>query len=128
MQKTILDREAVKYIITGVASNTMGYLFYLAVTILLGLGHKTAMTGLYVIGAMVNFYVNRQWTFRGTGSVRYGLVRFLLAIALGYLLNLVGLFIFVDMVGWPHELVMAGAIVVMAVYFFSINKYYVHAA
>ena len=125
--KQNLDKQVVRYIIVGVASNTIGYLLYLALT-QLGVGHKTAMSGLYFIGVGMNFYLNRSWTFRTTQTVKTGLARLLLAIALGYFLNLIWLYTFADLAGWPHELVQLAAIVVIAVYFFMINKYYVHAA
>ena len=125
--KPNLDKQVVRYIIVGAASNTIGYLLYLALT-QLGVGHKTAMSCLYFIGVAINFYFNRNWTFRTTQSVRAGLARLLMAIALGYLLNLVWLYVFVDLVGWHHELVQLAAIVVISIYFFMINKYYVHAA
>lgn len=125
--KPRIDKQVARYIIVGVASNAVAYLLYFALT-RLGVGYKTAMSCIYVIGAAINFYLNRKWTFSASQSVRAGLVRYLLALALGYILNLVWLFIFVDLAGWPHELVQAGAIVVIAVYFFLINKHYVHAA
>lgn len=126
IQRSKLGSDVVKYIIAGAASNIAGYLLYLAVTILLGVGHKTAMTGLYAIGVIINFYINRRWTFRSAGSFRYGMTRFILVIILGYFLNFVGLFIFVDLVGWSHVLVQAGIIPFMAIYFFIMNKFYVH--
>lgn len=125
--KQNLDKQVVKYIIVGVTSNTIGYLLYLVLT-QLGVGHKTAMSCLYVIGVAFNFYLNRRWTFRAVQPVRAGLARLLLAIALGYLLNLIWLYTFVDLVGWPHELVQLAAIVALSVYFFMINKHYVHAS
>jgi putative flippase GtrA len=128
VQNSRRDPEIIRYIIVGVASNTAGYLLYLVLTILFGIGHKTAMSGLYAIGSIINFYANRQWTFRAKGTVGLGMVRFILAIVLGYFINLLGLFLFVDLVGWPHELVQGGAIVVMSVYFFLINKFFVHTA
>jgi putative flippase GtrA len=69
--KQNLDKQVVRYIIVGVVSNTIGYLLYLALT-QLGVGHKTAMSGLYFIGVGMNFYLNRSWTFRTTQSVRFG--------------------------------------------------------
>lgn len=121
-----IDEQVIRYIIAGAAINGISYILYLVLTSL-GVGHKMAMSSLYIIGMMVNFLVNRRWTFRGTGAVSAGLARFLVAITVGYMLNLIGLFLFVDVAGWPHELVQAGAIVVIAVYFFIINKHYVHA-
>lgn len=122
-----VDKQVIRYIIVGVASNTIAYLLYLVLT-QLGVGHKAAMSCIYVIGAAINFYLNRKWTFRAVQSVRAGLARYLVAIALGYLLNLAWLYLFVDLLGWQHELVQAAAIVVIAIYFFMINKHYVHAA
>ena len=128
LRKLEIDDQVLRYIITGVMSNGIGYLFYLTATLLLNIGHKTAMTGLYAIGVMVNFSINRRWTFRSIRSVRSGLLRFLLAIVVGYFLNLILLFTCVDFIGWPHQFVQAGAIMMMAIYFFIINKHYVHAA
>lgn len=125
--KPKIDKQLVMYLIVGVASNTIAYLLYLALT-RWGVGHKTAMSCIYVIGAAINFHLNRKWTFNAAQSVRAGLARYLLALALGYLLNLVWLYIFVDLLGWRHEFVQAGAIIAIAVYFFLINKHYVHAA
>lgn len=127
LHRTRVDPEVARYIISGVFSNMIGYLVYLLLTMLLGIGHKTAMTGLYAVGTIVNFYVNRRWTFRGTGSIRHSLARFLLVIILGYFINLAGLIVFVDSAGLPHELVQACATTVMAAYFFIVNKHYVHA-
>lgn len=126
LQKPRLNSEGIKYIISGVISNLVGYLFYLIATLLLGFGHKIAMTTLYILASIINFYVNRRWTFDVRGRVKSGLIRFFLVIVLGYFLNLAGLFIFVDLVGWPHEQVQLAAIAVMAIYFFVMNKYYVH--
>jgi putative flippase GtrA len=125
--KTKIDKQVGRYIIVGVASNAVGYLLYLVLT-RLGVGHKSAMSCIYVVGAAINFYLNRKWTFRAVQSVKAGLARYLLAIVLGYFLNLIWLYIFVDLLGWQHELVQAAAIVVISIYFFAINKYYVHAA
>jgi putative flippase GtrA len=122
-----LDTQMVRFFITGITSNGIGYFIYLALTLLMGIGHKTAMTTLYVLSALINFFVNRRWTFRSTGAIGYGLGRFVLVTSIGYLLNLLGLYAFVDVAGFPHELVQACAILVMAGYFFIANKYYIHA-
>jgi len=124
--KSALDPQVIRYIIVGVATNTIAYLLYLVLT-QLGGGHKTAMSCIYIIGAAINFYFNRRWTFGAAQSISAGLARYLLAMALGYLLNLVWLYMFVDLIGCPHELVQAGAIVVISIYFYLINKHYVHA-
>lgn len=119
--------QVIKYLITGMVSNGIGYCFYLIATMYVGLGPKTAMTGLYITAALVNFFVNRRWTFRATASMQRSATRFLLMIIFGYFINLIGLYVCVDLAGWPHQLVQAGAIAIMTIYFYTLNKWYVHA-
>lgn len=126
LQSSILNPEIARYVVAGIATNTIGYLIYLMLTLFVGVGPKTAMTVLYAIGTIINFYVHRRWTFRVVGAIRYSMIRNSLAILLGYLLNLILLFILVDLASFPHELVQASAIVAISIYFFLINKYFVH--
>jgi putative flippase GtrA len=120
-----IDPAIGKYIVVGLGTNGIGYLLYLLIT-WLGMGHKSAMTLLYLIGIIVNFYLNRRWTFKAQGSARNGFLRFLLVVVVGYILNLFWLVLFVDTIGLRHQLVQAAVIPVMAVYFFVANKYFVH--
>ena len=106
-----------KFIVVGIVSNLTGYLLYLLVTSL-GAGPKPAMTVLYVIGTAAGFLANRKWTFSHSGPVSPAMVRYAAAYALGYLLNLSILIVFVDRMGWPHQLVQACAIGIVAGFLF----------
>ena len=127
VQEDKINGQIVRYAIAGVISNGVGYLLYLIATMFFGLGHKTAMTGLYPVGMVVSFYINRKWTFRGTGTIRRSAVRFFITMVMGYAINFLLLFVFVDLFGFAHQLIQAFAIALMAVYFFLLNKWYVHA-
>lgn len=127
VQEDKINGQIVRYAIAGVISNGVGYLLYLIATMFFGLGHKTAMTGLYAVGMVVSFYINRKWTFRGTGTIRRSAVRFFITMVMGYAINFLLLFVFVDLFGFAHQLIQAFAIALMAVYFFLLNKWYVHA-
>lgn len=127
VQEDKINGQIVRYAIAGVISNGVGYLLYLIATMFFGLGHKTAMTGLYSVGMAVSFYINRKWTFRGTGTIRRSAVRFFITMVMGYAINFLLLFVFVDLFGFAHQLIQAFAIALMAVYFFLLNKWYVHA-
>ncbi len=127
VQEDKINGQIVRYAIAGVISNGVGYLLYLIATMFFGLGHKTAMTGLYSVGMAVSFYINRKWTFRGTGTIRRSAVRFFITMVMGYAINFLLLFVFVDLFGFAHQLIQAVAIALMAVYFFLLNKWYVHA-
>jgi len=117
-------KQLVRYAVVGIASNVSGYLAYLLIT-WLGVGPKLAMTCLYALGATVSFIGNRRWTFSHTGSISRSAVRFAIAHALGYLLNLSILLIFVDHFGFPHQLVQAVAIVVVALFLFVLFRAFV---
>lgn len=115
-----------RYATVGLASNAIGYLLYLLLTHL-GMGPKTAMTLLYVLGVIKSFYFNRRWSFRyeGRGSVAF--VRYVAAYGLGYVLNLALLWSAVEGLGLPHQGVQLVAIFVVAGVLFLLHRYWVFA-
>lgn len=124
----LIDRRLLEqlklYGIVGLLSNFLGYLVYLLLTFQ-GLGPKLAMSLLYAVGAGIGFFGNRNWTFRDTGPVMKSGFQYLLAHLAGYLLNLSLLTVFVDRLGYPHQLVQAIAIFVVAGFLFLIFKFLV---
>ncbi|MDD5389278.1 MAG: GtrA family protein [Gallionellaceae bacterium] len=119
--------QLLRYATIGLASNLLLYLAYLGLTIF-GLGHKTAMTLLYVSGVLVTFAANRRWSFGHRGLARAAFVRYVIAYILGYLLNLALLWIAVDRLHLPHQGVQAVAIVLVAINLFFMHKYWVFAS
>ncbi len=115
-----------RYAVVGLASNAVGYLLYLLLTYV-GMGHKSAMSLLYAVGVAQTFYFNRTWSFRHQGRLHGAFARYVLAYALGYLLNLGLLWLAVDRLHLPHQGVQAGAIVLVAVCLFLMHKYWVFA-
>jgi len=113
----------VRYALIGVVTNCAGYSVYLLVT-WLGVGPKIAMTALYVVGASLGYFGNRQWAFRYSGSVGRSSLLYLVFHAGGYLLNYLMLHIFADDLGFPHQIVQAVAVVLVAAYlFFAFNSF-----
>lgn len=113
-----------RYGAVGLVSNSVIYLLYLLVTFL-GAEPKKAMTLLYIVGASIGFIGNRRWTFAHYGPFTQTVMRYMVSHVLGYLLNYVVIFIFVDFLKYAHQGVQAVAIVVVAVFLFIIFKYYV---
>lgn len=120
----MLHRQLIKYGVVGVASNGVLYLLYLLLTYL-GLGHKTAMTLLYVVGVLQTYFFNRNWTFSHGGHVGVSLARYVAAYGLGYLVNLVALMVLVDRLGLPHRWVQGGMIFAVAGLLFLLQRYWV---
>lgn len=113
-----------RYVLVGLLSNGLCYLLYLGVTAL-GIAPKLAMSALYVLATLQTFYANRSWTFGDAGRTDAAFVRYVLLYLLGYGLNLGLLSFGIDVLGWPHQWVMAGAIVCVALFLFAGQRWWV---
>lgn len=118
--------QFMRYIAVGLSANLLLYICYLVLTSI-GMGHKTAMTLLYLSGVLLTFVANRVWSFSHGGLVHLAFGRYVIAYALGYLLNLALLWLAVDRMHLPHQGVQAVAIVLVAVSLFIMHKYWVFA-
>jgi putative flippase GtrA len=116
--------QLVRYGLVGIASNLSGYLVYLLITYW-GVEPQKTMTLLYIVGAAIGFFGNRQLAFAHKGSVLKSGSRYFAAHFFGYLINLLILLTFVDRLGYPHEWVQAAAIFVVAGFLFVAFKYFV---
>lgn len=119
-------RQFFTYALIGVLTNVLGYAIYLLLTYLWG-APKSTMTALYFAGALIGFLANRRFTFRHDGSIGVTGARYLLVQVAGYLLNLVLLLLFVDWLDFPHQIVQAIAIVVVAIFLFVVLRVFVFA-
>lgn len=118
-------RQFFDYAFVGVLTNLFVYGLYLILTYLWG-APKLTMTALYFVGASIGFLANRRFTFRHDGGIGVTGVRYLLTQVAGYLLNLV-LLLFVDWFNFPHQIVQAIAIVVVATFLFVVLRVFVFA-
>ncbi len=114
--------ELLRFGIVGVAHNLLGYLAYLLIT-WLGTDPKIAVAILYPIGTAVSFFANRQWTFADKGHVGQSMSQYVGMHAFGYFLNIFILYVGVDLLQFPHQLVQLFAIGFLAVLFFLISKF-----
>lgn len=112
--------------VVGIVSNAMLYGLYLLLTAA-GLGPKSAMSLIYVLGLSQTFVFNRRWSFTHRGGAGGALGRYLASYAFGYLLNFAILWLAVDRFGWPHQWVQAAAIVVVAGCMFLLCRHWVFA-
>jgi len=119
-------RQFSRYAATGMLTNSLGYLLYLLIT-WIGIHPLFAMTTLYGLGVALSFILNRRWAFNNNGCMQNQLYRYLISHSIGYLLNLTLLSIFVQILGFPHELVQAAAVLIVAVLLYLLLRFYVFA-
>ncbi len=123
----MFQRQFIRFAIVGIASNAVLYAAYLLLTLIIGLEHKLAMTGVYISGVILTFLINRSWSFQHDGAAHSAFVRYISAYVIGYFINLGVLWLAVDYFHLPHQLVQAGAIFLVAICMFLLHKYWVFA-
>jgi len=121
-----VHKQFVRYAVVGLASNAFGYLLYLALTHL-GMGHKLAMSLLYAVGVLQSFVFNKKWSFRFDGAASPALMRYASAYAVGYIVNLSALMLLVDKMGLQHQWVQGVMILIVAIFVFLAQRYWVFA-
>ena len=119
-----VTKQFIRYAIVGLASNVVLYVLYLLAT-WIGATPKIAMTLLYILGISQTFYFNKNWSFNFSGRTDSAFIRYALVYALGYVINYLALMVLVDQMGLPHELIMAGLIIFMAVFLFVMQKVWI---
>jgi putative flippase GtrA len=119
-----IRNQLLRYGIVGIASNASIYVLYLLMTAI-GMGPKLAMSLLYMLGVLQTFVFNKSWTFRYVGQGRAAFWRHVVLYVVGYLVQLLLLALMVDTLHWRHQWVMAGVVLLMAVFFFLGQKFWV---
>lgn len=124
MKLSAFSLQAIRFGVVGFTSNLVLYLLYLGLTGL-GVGHKLALSLLYVVGVLQAFVFNKNWTFSHHGRLRATFVRYISLYAVGYLINLGVLIVMVDQYGYWHQWVQGVMILVLALFFFVMQKFWV---
>lgn len=114
-------RQLFRYAVVGLASNLALYLAYLLLTYI-GIGYKSAMSLLYAVGTSLTFVFNRNWTFGHDGHITKAFVGYVSIYAMGYLFNLLALYILVEKIGFAHQWVQGVLIFVVAILLFTLQK------
>lgn len=117
-------RQLIRYGIVGLSQNAVGYGLYLLLT-WWGLDPKLVVGICYPLAMLVSFLGNRKYTFDHQGGMAAAGVRYILAHAGGYAINLGLLYVCVDIYGMPHQLVQLAAIFLVAAFLFITFKLYV---
>lgn len=119
--------ELLRFGAVGLVSNTILYLLYLVLTAA-GMGHKSALTLLYMLGGAQGFLLNSRWTFPQVHVGGSALARYWMAYLACYLVNLALLAALVDLAGLPHRPVQAAMVLFIAGLSFLLQKSWVFGA
>ena len=120
-------RQLLRFVIVGIASNAVCFAVYCGLA-WAGMHPMLAMTLVYLLGVLQGFWGNHRWTFARSGPASPALLRYGLAYALGYAVNLAGLWVFAREMSYRHEYVQAAMLVVVALMLFLLQKFWVFCA
>ena len=120
-----LFRQLVSFGIVGISSNILGYLLYLFLVEIF-FGPKLAVAILYPIGVSIGYVANRRFTFQSTKGQHLAKgARYLAVYAFGYFLNLFLIIWLVETHGFPHQIVQAVAVLLVALNSFVLLRFFV---
>lgn len=115
--------QLLRFGIVGVLGNLTLYVVYL-VLVSMGLAPVWAMTIAFILGVVVSFVFNAQWTFKtSTGADAFR--RMLICYFVAWLLNAITLYVLVDGLKWPHHVVQGSMILCLAIILFGCQKFWV---
>ncbi|MBG6154501.1 putative flippase GtrA [Labrenzia sp. EL_159] len=114
-------KQLLRYASVGLAANLIAYFVYLTLTYF-SVEPKIAMTAIYISGLTASYLGNSRWTFTQSRSTLSTMIGYGCAHACGYAINFSLLYIFVDLYGFPHQIVQAVAIVIVACFLFVVFK------
>lgn len=115
--------QLIRYGVVGAMNNCLLYLGYLFI-VYSGAGKKLSMTLMYLTGVTIGYIANYKWTFSQKIN-RGALLRYVQMHVAGYLINLLMLYIFVDILHYPHQIIQVSAIITVAFFGFFACKYFV---
>lgn len=117
--------EIIRYYAVGGVVNVIGYALFVLL-IHLGVEHKLAASTLYLLGALISFWLNRKLVFNSGAILRSSLIRLCLMLLAGYTLNILILFVCVDKLRFSAGVVQLFSIFFVSVFFYLFNKFFVH--
>ena len=118
----LISIQAQRFVLVGIISNGLCYGCFLALLWSGLVGYVKAMTAAYSLGVILSFLFNKVFTFEHHGRFMPALVRFIALYLSGYLINLWLLWFLVDALGWPAAVAQLLVIVMLAVYFFFMQR------
>lgn len=118
-------QQFIKYAVVGLSINAILYFAYLGLEYVLN-APKMAATTTYFCGIILSYNGHKKLVFKDTSRRAYKkMIKFFILYLSGYLINMAGLYLLVDKAKFPHEIVQAGLIILIAVYLFINQKLWI---
>jgi len=126
--RSLIPETAVRYVLVGVANTFVGLSVIYAAMYFLHVSDGLANSLGYLVGVIVSFVLNRNWTFGHTGSIAPALVRFVGVLVVAYFANLATVLVLIDALGVNRYVAQAaGVLPYTAVGYFGSRYFAFHS-
>jgi putative flippase GtrA len=113
----------VRYLLVGLGTN-LALLGAFGLLVWLGLPALLVTALIYVLGIMISYLVNRNWAFASSARHIRAVPRYVAACGLGFVVSMLGTWVFHDVLGWPPMPDQLGVMLVSAMLiFWSVNAH-----
>lgn len=109
----------------GLAINVCGYIIFLGL-LEIGVEPKIGSTALFLISVLLSFWVNRNFVFKAETDFKKGIWRTIITYSAALTLNILIIFVFVDLSGMHPEYVQIFSAILISIFLFFANKSFVH--
>ena len=111
-------RQFARYLVVGAGANLFALAIYYVSTLAIGLEPKLAMTLAITIAFVPAYAANRAWTFRSDAGMARSVLRYGAGYGASFALQVVILYLGVDLLGQRHEWVVLFGLGLATVFFF----------
>ncbi|MBS28068.1 MAG: hypothetical protein CL566_03970 [Alphaproteobacteria bacterium] len=120
-----LKRQVSRYSVVGIVNTLTTLLVIYALKAIFSTGDYWSNAAGYGVGLILSFFLNRTYTFGHDGAVSGAAVRFLVAFAICYAINLAVVAVLVDGLGVNGYLAQPSGMVFFAVSFYILLRMHV---
>lgn len=118
--------EIFRFSLVGIISNLISYVFFIFCVYILDINYVFTLTILFLLFFLINFFINRTWTFKSISNIKESAIKFIFTYIIGYLLNVSLLIYFVEYLFLPVGYVQICLIIFLAIYYYLMNKFFIH--
>ncbi|MBK1641391.1 hypothetical protein CKO12_05775 [Chromatium okenii] len=122
---SFLDLSVTRFVIVGVANTFVGLMLIYLGKFFFNLSDVKANALGYFCGLIIGFILNKQWSFRFSGSNISALARFFVVVFIAYTFNLITTLIMIDIFFINSYLAQAVGILPYAIVSYLGSRYYV---
>lgn len=115
-------KQIIRYSSVGIITNFIGYAMYLGIANIIGVTPPIAAiaSGFLVIG--ISYYLNRRFSFEHEGKGMNLAVRYYILYLSSIFLHSLVIFVFSNLLGFPHEIIAGISLVIISFALFIIQK------